>query len=175
MQTLETIANRKSTRSYKPEQIPEEALQVILKAGCAAPVSMANYDSLHITVVQNEKLLHQINQASEEGFFRTTGMRKNMDYGAKTLILVSSTPIHRPGAEYTNVGIVVENMVLAATDLGIDSVILGAAPAVVAEDEALMKVLDIPEGYTPLLGVAFGYGAEDTPAKEHVITVNRVN
>lgn len=174
MQTLEAITKRKSTRKYTPQQISEEALETILKAGCAAPVSMANYDSLHITVVQNEDLLNRINTASEEGLFRTTGIRKSMDYGAKTLILVSSTPIHRPGAEYTNVGIVIENMVLAATDLGIDSVILGAAPAVVAEDTDLMAALDIPEGYTPLLGAAFGYGAEDTPVREHTITVNRV-
>ena len=53
MNTLEAIAKRKSTRNYTPEQIPEEALAVILKAGFAAPVAMAKYDSLHITVVQN--------------------------------------------------------------------------------------------------------------------------
>ena len=33
MNTLEAIAKRRSTRNYKPEQIPEDALQAILKAG----------------------------------------------------------------------------------------------------------------------------------------------
>ena len=69
MNTLEAIAKRKSTRNYTPEQIPEEALEVILKAGFAAPVAMAKYDSLHITVVQTQQLLDKINQATEEVFF----------------------------------------------------------------------------------------------------------
>ena len=174
MHTLEAISKRKSTRSYKPEQIPEDALQTILKAGCAAPIAMARYDSLHITVVQKQELLDRINATTAEMIAQTLGVRKNVDFGAKTLILVSSTPVHRPGAEYTNVGIVVENMVLAATDLGIDSVILGGAPGAVAQDAELMKALEIPEGFTPLLGAFFGYGAEETPAKEHTIAINRV-
>ena len=174
MNTLEAIAKRKSTRSYRPEQISEDALQTILKAGCAAPVAMARYDSLHITVVQKQELLDRINNLTAEMMEKAFGMRKNTDFGAKTLILVSSTPVHRPGTEYTNAGIVVENMVLAATDLGIDSVILGGAPSAVAQDAELMKALKIPEGFTPLLGAFFGYGTEQTPAKDHTITINRV-
>lgn len=174
MHTLEAIAKRKSTRNYKPEQISEDALQTILKAGCAAPIAMARYDSLRITVVQKQELLDRINAATADMIAQTLGVRKNVDFGAKTLILVSSTPVHRPGTEYTNAGIVVENMVLAATDLGIDSVILGGAPGAVAQDAALMKALEIPEGFTPLLGAFFGYGAEETPAKEHTIAINRI-
>lgn len=174
MNTLEAITKRKSTRNYKPEQISEEALQTILKAGCAAPVAMARYDSLHITVVQSQNLLDRVNTVASEMIFTTMGVRKNTDFGAKTLIFVSSAPIHRAGTDHANAGIVMENMVLAATDLGIDSVILGAAPAAVAQDVELMKDLEIPDGYTPLLGVFFGYGAEDTPVKEHTIAINRV-
>lgn len=174
MNTLEAIAKRKSTRSYRPEQISEEQLQTILKAGFAAPVAMANYASLHITVVQNEALILKINEATAEMMSKILGVRKNTDFGAKTLLFVSSTPVHRPGTDHANAGIVMENMVLAATALGIDSVILGGAPAAVAQNAELMKALEIPEGYTPLLGVFLGYGAEETPAKEHSITVNRV-
>lgn len=174
MNTLEAIAKRKSTRNYKPEQIPEEALQTILQAGSAAPVAMAKYDSLHITVVQDQKLLDRINKATEEVFFQMLGVRRNMDFGAKTLLFVSSKEVHRPGTDHANAGIVMENMVLAATALGIDSVILGGAPAAVAKDGKLMKELGIPEGFRPLLGCFLGYGAENTPVKEHSISVNRV-
>ena len=174
MNTLEAIAKRKSTRNYTPEQIPEDVLQTILKAGCAAPVAMARYDSLHLTVVQSQDLLDRINIATAEAISKALGVRENTDFGAKTLIFVSSTPIHRAGTEHANAGIVMENMVLAATDLGIDSVILGAAPAAVAQDSQLMKDLKIPEGYTPLLGVFLGYGAEETPVKEHTIAITRV-
>ena len=174
MNTLEAIAKRKSTRNYKPDAIPEEDLQKILKAGCAAPVAMARYDSLHITVVQTQGLLDRVNAATADMLEKLMGTRRNVDFGAKTLIFVSSTPIHRPGTESANVGIVVENMVLAATDLGIDSVILGGAPAAVAQDPVLLQDLGIPEGFTPILGIFLGYGAEETPAKEHTIAVNRV-
>ena len=174
MNTLDAIAKRKSTRNYTPEQIPEEALQTILKAGSAAPVAMAKYDSLHITVVQKQELLDKINKATEEVFFQMLGVRRNMDFGAKTLLFVSSTEVHRPGTDHANAGIVMENMVLAATALGIDSVILGGAPGAVAKDPELMKELGIPKGFRPLLGCFLGYGAEDTPVKEHSISVNRV-
>ena len=60
MNTLEAIAKRKSTREYKDVQITEEALDAILKAGFASPVAMARYDSLHITVVQNQELLKNV-------------------------------------------------------------------------------------------------------------------
>lgn len=174
MNTLEAIAKRKSTRAYKDVQIPEEALDTILQAGFASPVAMARYDSLHITVVQSQDLLDKVNTAAAEMLFRAMGVRKNTDFGAKTLVLVSSMPIHRTGMEYINAGIVIENMVLAATDMGIDSVILGGAPSAISQDAELMKELGIPEGLSPLVGAFFGYGVNDEPAKEHTIQVNRV-
>ena len=174
MNTLEAIAKRKSTRAYMDVQITEEALDAILKAGFASPVAMARYDSLHITVVQNQELLKKINTASADMIFKTMGVQKNTDFGAKTLVLVSSMPIHRTGMEYINVGIVIENMVLAATSMGIDSVILGGAPSAISQDAQLMKELGIPEGLSPLVGAFFGYGVQDAPAKEHTIQVNRV-
>ena len=60
MNALEAILKRKSTRAYGPAQISEEALENIIKAACAAPVGMARYDTLHITVVQNEDMLARI-------------------------------------------------------------------------------------------------------------------
>ena len=63
MNTLEAIAKRKSTRAYTDRQIPEEVLDAILKAGCAAPVAMARYDSLHITVVQTKELIDRVKAA----------------------------------------------------------------------------------------------------------------
>lgn len=174
MNTLEAIAKRKSTRSYKPEQIPEDALEEILKAACAAPVAMARYDSLHITVVQKPELLAKINATVDQMLTKMPGMRKTMDYGAKTMIMVSSQVSQRSGMEYTNAGIVVENMVLAATALGIDSVILGAPPVAVERSEELVRELEIPEGFKPLLGVVFGYATEEMPAKEHSIVINRI-
>lgn len=174
MNTLEAIARRKSTRSYTSVQIPDEALEKIIKAGCAAPVARAQYDSLHITVIQNEEILSKIAESASEIVFKMMGVRKNMDFGAKTMIIVSSSSSAMPGMDYANAGIVLENMVLAATDLGIDSCIMGAPTAVIAGNEELSRASGIPEGFKPLLGAVFGYATEDAPAKEHLISVNKV-
>ena len=175
MNTQEAIAKRKSTRSYTAAPVPEEALNAILQAGFAAPVAMARYDSLHITVLQNEEIIKRINDATSEMFSKRMGVKRDMDFGARTLFFVSTTTegLH-PEMAYANVGIVVENMVIAATDLGIDTVILGGAPRVIVEDEALMKDLGIPAGMKPVLGICLGYATTEEPPKTHSITVNRV-
>lgn len=174
MNTIETIMKRKSTRNYKSEQISEEALETILKAGMAAPVAMAAYDSLHISVVQNERLIENIFDEAQDIVFATIGIRKSLDYGAKTLIVVSSKPAHRLGMDYANGGIVIENMVLAATEMGIDSCIMGAPVAALAENKELLGKVGVLDGFTPVLGVVLGYAENDEPAKEHTISVNRV-
>jgi nitroreductase len=174
MNTLDAIFSRKSTRAYKNEQISEENLQMIIKAGCAAPIGMARYDTLHITVIQNEELLTKIFDEAEEVMFKQIGLRKNMNFGAKTMILISSLPAYREGIEYAHAGLVIENMVIAATSLGIDSVVLGGPISAIADSESLKADMGIPEGFAPLLAVSFGYALEDAPAKEHTITDNRV-
>ena len=174
MNTLEVIAKRRSTRSYKSEQIGEEALATIIKAGCAAPIALAKYDSIHITVVQDEEYIKRIFDEAQDAVFKTIGIKKSLDYGAKTLMVVSSLPPHREGMDYANGGIVIENMVLAATALGIDSCIMGAPIAALAGNVELSRLIGIPDGFTPVLGAVFGYATEDAPAKEHTITVNRV-
>ena len=174
MNTLEAIAKRVSVRNYKPEQITEEELQAILKAGCAAPVAMAQYETLHITVVQNSVMLKKIYDDATEHVFKAMNVRKNFDFGAPTLILISSAPVLRPGMQYTNSGCVIENMAIAATAMGIGSVVLAGAPFALAENEALQRELGIPEGFVPVLGIALGYCAEEIPAKEHTIAINRI-
>ena len=175
MNTLEAIAKRKSTRAYTGEQISEEALAAILKAANCAPVAMARYDSLHITVIQSTDIIKQINDMTAEMFAKRMGVKKNTDFGAKTMVLVSTaTEGLPPEMVYANVGIVIENMVLAATSLGIDSVILGGAPSIVAQNAELVKELGIPDGFKPVLGALFGYAQNEEPAKDHTINVNRV-
>jgi len=174
MNTLETIMKRKSTRNYKPNQISEEVLETILKAGMAAPVALAAYDSLHITVVQSEQLIKNIFDEAKDLVYAAIGIRKSLDYGAKTFIVVSSKPAHRGGMDYANGGIVIENMVLAATDMGIDSCIMGAPVAALAENKKLLDKVGVPDGFIPVLGVVLGYAEKDEPAKKHTISVNRV-
>lgn len=175
MKTLDAIKKRKSTRAYKAEQIDETALEIIIKAGFASPVAMARYDSLHITVIQNEDVIKDICNMTSEMMAAKSGEKRNMNFGAKTMIMVSTNPETLPyEMACVNVGIVVENMVLAATSIGIDSVILGGAPRAIAPDDQLVKSLGIPNGYKPILGMFLGYAEKEEPAKDHSISVNRI-
>lgn len=174
MNTLEAIAKRTSIRAYRPDQIPEEALQAILKAGMAAPVGSGAYNSLHITVVQDAALLNEIAVATNEMIFKMLGRKMDKNFGAPTMIIVSSKPAIMPGIEYANVSTVLENMALAATDQGIDNIIWAGAAQAVAQSEELSGKVGIPDGFKPVLCASFGYAVNPADAKEHRISVNRV-
>ena len=174
MNTLEAIAKRVSTRAYTSQPISEEDIQKILDAGVAAPAAMAQYEALHITVVQCKEMILKILDNMTEVVFQKTGVREDTYYGERVMIIVSSAPPLRPGMEFVNAGCIIENMVLAATDLGIASVVLAGAPSALALNADLQRELGIPEGRKPLLAASFGYGAVEEPAKKHTISINRI-
>lgn len=174
METMTAIAQRKSVRSYQDMQISEDALNAILTAGCAAPVASGMYDSLHLTVVQDKGLLLKMADIITE-FLKPMGRTNTTLYSAPTLILVSSKEAQAPGIEHANAGCVLENMALAATDLGIASVVMGAPVIAVKMDVDVCEALAIPDGFNAVLGIALGYATNpDEPAKEHKITIDRI-
>ncbi len=174
MNTLEAIAKRVSTRAYKQEQISEESMEIILKAGMSAPVASGAYNSLHITVIQNWDALNTISDGVTDLVKKLLGKRMNKNFGAPTMIIVSAKPGMTPGIEYANAACVLENMAIAATSIGISNVIWGGGSTVVAQSQELMERINIPEGFKPTLCASFGYAVTEEPAKQHTITVNRI-
>ena len=174
MDAMQAILSRKSTRSYRADQVDEETLQTILRAGMSAPVGSGSYGSLHMTVVQSKALFSKINEAVAELIFRMSGKHVDKNFGAPTMVFVSSKSATAPGLEYANAACVLENMAIAATGLGVDSVIWGGAAAAVAQSPELPSRLGIPAGFKPVLCISLGYGAKDGAPKRHEIDVNRV-
>ncbi len=172
MDAMQAILARKSTRSYKEDPIDEETLRAILEAGMAAPVGSGAYDSLHLAVVQDKALFSQINTAVSDMIFKMMGKRMDKSFGAPVMVFVSSKPAMVPGMEYANAACVAENMAIAATGLGIDSIVWAAASAAVAQSEELLEKLAIPEGFTPLLCISLGYGAGNEKPRKHEIAVS---
>ena len=149
-------------------------MELILRSGMAAPVGSAAYDTLHITVVQNQNLFSKINLEVTQMIFKMMGKRMDKNFGAPTMIFVSSKPAKMPGLEYANAACVLENMAIAATSLGIDNIIWGGASAAVAQSVELQKSLEIPEDYKPILCISLGYAKENESPKKHDISVNKV-
>jgi nitroreductase len=173
-ETLVTIEKRKSTRGFKADQIPAAALDAILKAGNEAPVGTGAFATIHFTVVQNTDLIKKISDAATRG---TPRAGADIFYGAPTVILVSAAEQPFPGLDLADAGSIIQNFLLAATDLGLGSVyIFGAGGAFAAEPE-LLKEAGIPEGFKPISSAAIGYATDEAaaaPKAPRSIPVNRV-
>ncbi|RII34042.1 nitroreductase family protein [Clostridium chromiireducens] len=181
-EVLKTIKNRRSIRSYLPDQINQEELHLIIEAGIYAPTAH-NDQPWHFTVIQNEELLSHINEKtkelmakSEDNFIRTLGLNPKINtiYNAPTLIIVSGK---KDALEpKIDCSAAIQNMLIAAESLNIGSVWLSfMTPLFSLQDE--VEKLGIPEGYEPYYGAAFGYKnieKELTAPKRNVDVINHI-
>ena len=162
MDVLQAISNRRSHRSYKEEQLTEEVLSSIIKAGLEAP-SARNRQPWHFSVVQNADLLQEIHVEAARILMDDRNNPRFSDpdfqifYFAPTVIFLFG----EKDFQWTQVdcGIAVENMALAAEGLGVGSVILGWPLAAFKGEKAddFRMRLDCPEGYDFVVALALGY------------------
>lgn len=176
METRKAIAKRKSTREFiKGKQIPDEILEKLLQAAHAAPVAHGEYEALHLTVIQDPDVLENIREIAVD-CFRDPVL--DIYYGAPTCILISSKHGSIPELDMVNMGTIAENMLLTATDEGIDCCYVWGTVLAIREEPDLADELGLPEGYDPLGSVAFGYAVtpddSEKPMTTDVLTMNTV-
>ncbi len=165
MQTLDTLFSRRSIRSYTGEQLTSEELATVLKAANASPIARGIYADVHLTVVQDAQLLVQIDRAGAS-FFGNPDIHPL--FGAPTLIVVSSRK-PQPGREniaYSNAAIVLHNMCLAATELGLGQCCIWGATAAMSADASLVERLRLPQDFIPCCSVTLGKTAENYALRE---------
>lgn len=164
MNTFENIYSRKSIRTYNGENVTESELNEILKAAYAAPVGRALYDTLNITVISNRDYLNRWEDYCEA----SSGHRPF--YGAPTVILVSSaipsTDLKNVNVNFSNAAILVQNMAIAATELGVGSCHIWGAIRDLNDNEALLKELNLPEGMIPCCAIILGHTDEKYELRE---------
>jgi nitroreductase len=180
MDYLELLKHRASTRKFLEDQITEKELSLILLAAKGAPIGSNRYGDIHLSVVRNREILDKLSQAAlkrSENKKRMLeiagdtvleeGAKKSLSssgpfYGAPTVIFVSHrNQTVQPGIEYANAACVVLSMHLAAVELGLGSVFMWHALESMREIPELdnSSLLNLPEGFSPLLGIALGYPA----------------
>lgn len=120
----------------------------------AAHISRKDYSSIQLIVVQDKALMEKMKSA--------WGHAQDPFYGAPTLIIVASKKAKVTNVEYLNVGGVIQNMLLAATDLGLGSIYLTSFLEAIIEHKELTHALGIGEMYTPIVAVGVGYGKEES-------------
>ena len=158
MNTLDAIKARHSTRGFTDRQISDADLEAILFAGGQAAVGGADFKSLKLYAVQDPELLKAIDEPSAKKRPGTHPL-----YGAPTLVVLASKESILKSIEFTNAGCVIQNMMVAATDLGIDSIYLWMSMYGINENPELVKRLGFPEGFTCVGTMALGYAAKEFP------------
>lgn len=158
---LEVIKNRRSTRSFRPEQISRDQLEQILEAGAWAP-SGKGFQGWHFCA------LHNVEQVARlAGVIRKAlGLEGNYCfYGAPTLVIVSYLKDHSHA--WLDGSAAVENMLLAAQALDLGSCWINQLRNCCDEPEvrALLDEFGVPDNHMVIACVALGYIAEPTPPK----------
>lgn len=179
MNVIQAISNRRSHRAYTQEQLPEEILGQILRAGLESP-SARNHQPWHFSVVQDAALIQEVHDEAArvmggKGSPRFADPNFQMFYRAPAVIFIFG----EKEFSWTEVdcGIAVENMALAAEGLGVGSVILGLPKPAFMGDRAdeLRRRLQCPEGYDFVIALALGYSTDTKePHDQHEEKISRI-
>ena len=171
-ETIKSLLERRSIRSYKTQQIPDDALNAILEAGIYAATSRGR-EAWYLTAVQNADLLEKIREAARAEL-RKAGDEKSLAkandpnfcpfYKAPTLIIVSGNDTPNTRIDCANV---CQNICVAAHSLGLGSCYLAGYTQAFQDPDTAKKLkaeLQIPEGFHPVFGVCIGY-TDEKPTK----------
>ena len=167
-ESLKTLIERRSCRSYKPDPIPAEILDQILVAGTYAATGMGKQSPIMIAVTDKEtrNKLSRMNAA-------VMGASNDPFYGAPVVIIVLA---NRAVPTYLYDGsLVMGNLMNAAHALGIASCWIHRAKEEFesAEGKAMLKELGIEGDYEGIGHCILGYAAQESnapaPRKEKYI------
>jgi len=160
-EVIEAIFRRRSIRKYTPQEVEAEKLDLLLQAGMAAPSAMNSQPWEFIVVTDKEKL----------GL-----LQRRLIFGhrnAPAAIVVCGNPRIAKNAAgrlfwVQDCSAAAENILIAATSLGLGSVWIGIYP-VRSFMKIVSEILFIPKSVTPLCVVYVGYPAEAKPPRTRYV------
>ena len=172
-ESIKNLLERRSIRAYKKDLVPQETLDVILKAGEYSPSGMGQQSTLMV-VTQDPDLVAKLSRMNAD----VMGSKSDPFYGAPTVIIVFSDS--NMGTCVENGSLVMGNLMNAAHALGVDSCWIHRAKEMfeTAEGQALLKKWGVPNAEN-LRGVGnciLGYAAEGgkkapAPRKENYVVL----
>lgn len=151
MKAIEAISKRRSIRKFTNKPIAQEDLHTLLKAAMMAPTAR-NCQEWEFVVCRNKETFQQIMKVHPHAQMLT-------EAEAAIIVCADSRREYMPGYWTADCGAATQNILLAATDLGIGSVWLGVYPNKERMD-AISQLLQLPEYVFPLNVIALGYPAE---------------
>lgn len=159
-EVLEKLKSRRSIRKYKPDAIPQDILDQIIKAGLYAANGMG-YQNTIIVQVTNKDIRDKISKMNceigcwKEGF--------DPFYGAPAMLIVLAK---KDWANRVYDGsLVMGNLMLAAHELGVGSCWIHRAKEEFETEwgKELLKSLGIEEEYEGIGHCALGYAEGNIP------------
>ncbi len=157
-ETLETIKSRRSIRKYKEDSIPEDILNKIIEAGTYAPSGMGKQSAI-ILAVTNKEVRDKLSKINAS----IMGSTNDPFYGAPVVLVVLADKSVR--THVYDGSLVMENLMLAAHDLGVGSCWIHRAKETFETEEGkeLLKSLGIEGEYEGIGNCILGYPDGELP------------
>jgi len=159
-ETLKTIMNRKSVRSYQAAPISKEQLELIVKAGMAAPTAV-DKRPWEFVVITDRALLKQLAEALPYA--------KMAEQAAAAILVAGDLDRQHGGREadywMVDCAAAAENILLAVESLGLGAVWTAVYPEQ-ERIEAVRELLDVPSGVVPLALIPIGAPGGDQKPKD---------
>ncbi len=157
MNLLDVIKKRRSIRSFTAQKIEKEKTEALLQAAMYAP-SAVNKQPWHFIVIDDRLIMNEIMKIHPHSKMLTT---------ANQCILVCGDlkQQHDTGYWITDCAAATENILLAATALGLGSCWVGIYPRE-ARMNAMREIFDLPAHVEAFALVALGYPAEEKKTPE---------
>ena len=165
-EVINTIMARRSVRKYLDKPVEHAKLETIAKCGINAPNGM-NSQQWEIRIVEDPKFIEETTALfvkDNPDMVKRDANFKNMYRNAPNIICIG-TP---GGAASVDVGLLGENMILAAQSLGLGTCCLGGPVRYLNTSDATKPYIDrlgFSDGYKLCYIIAVGYPDESPEAK----------
>lgn len=165
MELMTAMTSRYSCRAYTDQPVSDQDITKVLQAANCAPVAMGQYENVALSVIRSKDIFARL----EENARAVSPQMPNPHplYGAPVLIAIHA----RQGEgmlndlTFANASCLAQNMLLAATELGLGSVYLMGVTAAARQNPTLCADMGAPEGFAPYVMVALGHPADSREPK----------
>lgn len=167
---IDAIMARRSIRQYEDKAVPRELLQKIAVCGVNAPNAM-NKQEWEVRIIDDENYLNEVTELMKEDmpfFVKSDDPNFRNAFRNATALIAVACPDDQMGMTLINVGLMGENMCLAAQELGLGTCVMAGPSSFLANSPKAKPYLDrlgFSEGYKLRYVLGVGYPAESPAAK----------
>ena len=167
---IDAIMARRSVRQYKDTPVSRDLLQKLAECGVNAPNAM-NKQEWEVRIVDSQDYLNEVTElmkADMPFFVKADDPKFRNAFRNATAIIAVGCPDDPTGMTLLNVGLLGENICLAALELGLGTCFMAGPSMFLTTNEKAKPYLDklgFSEGYTPVICIGLGYADEAPEAK----------